>query len=59
MNGSRVNPNAKKDFFQDYDIVYIVNDIESFTSDHSWVLHYFDFNIKFHSPIKKISSPKS
>ncbi|HZG59742.1 MAG TPA: aminoglycoside 6-adenylyltransferase [Anoxybacillus sp.] len=37
MNGSRVNPNAKKDFFQDYDIVYIVNDIESFTSDHSWV----------------------
>ncbi|WP_163100013.1 aminoglycoside 6-adenylyltransferase [Peribacillus alkalitolerans] len=37
MNGSRVNPNAKKDFLQDYDVVYLVNDIESFTSDHSWV----------------------
>jgi aminoglycoside 6-adenylyltransferase len=37
MNGSRTNPNVKKDIFQDYDIVYIVKDIASFTSDHSWV----------------------
>lgn len=37
MNGSRVNPNAKKDFFQDYDVVYIVRDIDSFTCDHSWI----------------------
>lgn len=37
MNGSRTNPNVKKDIFQDYDIVYIVKDIDSFTSDHSWV----------------------
>ena len=37
MNGSRTNPNAKKDPFQDYDIVYIVTDVESFTSDHSWI----------------------
>jgi aminoglycoside 6-adenylyltransferase len=27
MNGSRVNPNAKKDPFQDYDIVYLVKDV--------------------------------
>jgi aminoglycoside 6-adenylyltransferase len=37
MGGSRTNPNAKKDFFQDYDIIYIVKNIESFTSDHRWV----------------------
>ncbi|HYK72329.1 MAG TPA: aminoglycoside 6-adenylyltransferase [Pseudoneobacillus sp.] len=37
MNGSRTNPNVKKDLFQDYDIIYIVKDIQSFTCDHSWV----------------------
>lgn len=37
MNGSRANPNATKDIFQDYDIVYIVTDISCFLSDHSWV----------------------
>ena len=26
LNGSRANPNAKKDMFQDYDIVFIVRD---------------------------------
>lgn len=37
MNGSRVNPNVKKDCFQDYDIIYVVKGIRSFTSDHSWI----------------------
>lgn len=37
LNGSRANPNVKKDIFQDYDIVYIVREMESFTCDHSWV----------------------
>ncbi|MEH7353623.1 aminoglycoside 6-adenylyltransferase [Neobacillus drentensis] len=37
MTGSCVNPNAKKDIFQDYDIAYIVKDIESFTENHHWV----------------------
>ena len=26
ITGSKVNPNAPKDFFQDYDIVYVVTD---------------------------------
>ena len=26
MNGSRTNPNAPKDLFQDYDIVYVVRE---------------------------------
>ncbi|MBS4203405.1 aminoglycoside 6-adenylyltransferase [Lederbergia citrea] len=37
MNGSRVNSNVIKDRYQDYDIVYYVKDVESFTDDHSWV----------------------
>ncbi|CAM3894413.1 aminoglycoside adenylyltransferase [Bacillus luti] len=37
MNGSRVNPNVKRDCFQDYDIMYVVNDIQSFTSNHNWI----------------------
>lgn len=37
MNGSRANPNAPKDMFQDYDIVYVVSNLKSFTSDHSWI----------------------
>ena len=30
MNGSRTNPNAPKDIFQDYDIVYVVRETKSF-----------------------------
>ncbi|HMT11287.1 MAG TPA: aminoglycoside 6-adenylyltransferase [Ignavibacteria bacterium] len=37
LNGSRANPNAPADKFRDFDIVYYVNDLKSFTSDHSWI----------------------
>lgn len=39
LNGSRVNQNAPKDFMQDYDVVFFVNDIEnmSFKRDRSWI----------------------
>lgn len=37
LNGSRANPNAKKDIFQDYDIVYVVNETESFIQDEDWI----------------------
>jgi aminoglycoside 6-adenylyltransferase len=37
MNGSRVNPDALKDFFQDYDVVYLVTEKESFLADPSWI----------------------
>jgi aminoglycoside 6-adenylyltransferase len=37
MNGSRVNPNTPKDFFQDYDVVYLVTDKESFWADPDWI----------------------
>ncbi|HHV12306.1 MAG TPA: aminoglycoside 6-adenylyltransferase [Clostridiales bacterium] len=37
MNGSRTNPNAPKDVYQDYDIVYVVDNLEAFTADNSWI----------------------
>lgn len=37
QDGSRSNPNISKDIFQDYDIIYVVESLESFLQDHSWV----------------------
>ncbi|WP_203180607.1 aminoglycoside 6-adenylyltransferase [Streptococcus mitis] len=37
MSGSRTNPKAPKDEFQDYDVVYIVDDLDNLTSDLSWL----------------------
>ncbi|HHQ8914086.1 TPA: aminoglycoside 6-adenylyltransferase [Bacillus cereus] len=45
MNGSRVNPNVKKDCFQDYDIMYVVEDIRSFTSNHNWIRRFGEIMI--------------
>lgn len=36
LNGSRVNRNVEPDSLQDYDLVFIVDMIETFTNDHSW-----------------------
>lgn len=36
MNGSRANPRASRDLFQDYDIVYVVNDLAGMLADRSW-----------------------
>ncbi|RKD32651.1 aminoglycoside 6-adenylyltransferase [Lacrimispora algidixylanolytica] len=37
MNGSRTNKNATKDIFQDYDIVYVVEEVEPFIKDRLWI----------------------
>lgn len=37
LNGSRANQNVKKDPFQDYDIVYLVTDVQSFRHDPGWI----------------------
>lgn len=37
MNGSRTNKNAKRDIFQDYDIVYVVKENKPFYEDKSWI----------------------
>ena len=37
MSGSRTNTKAPKDEFQDYDVVYVVDDLDNLTSDLSWL----------------------
>ena len=36
LNGSRANSKISPDEYQDYDIVYVVDNIESFISDKGW-----------------------
>jgi aminoglycoside 6-adenylyltransferase len=36
LNGSRANPNIEPDKFQDFDIVFIVNELAPFISDLRW-----------------------
>lgn len=37
MEGSRTNPNAIKDIFQDYDIAYVVRETKSFREQKNWI----------------------
>ena len=37
MNGSRANPNAPKDKYRDFDIVFVVRDFETFREDNNWI----------------------
>lgn len=52
MNGSRANPNAKKDMFQDFDIVYVVKETESFIRDEGWTTRIFGETIVSQEPDK-------
>jgi len=40
MNGSRTNPNAPRDAFQDFDIVYIVTDVDPFRHNLEWIKRF-------------------
>ena len=37
LSGSRTNPKVQTDEFQDYDLVYVVDDIDNLTNDLSWL----------------------
>jgi len=37
LNGSRANPKVKPDKYQDFDIVFVVQDFDTFLSDRSWI----------------------
>ena len=37
ISGSRTDPKAPKDEFQDYDIVYVVDDLDNLTSNLAWL----------------------
>lgn len=37
LKGSRTNPNVPRDIYQDYDIMYVVKETESFRTNLSWM----------------------
>ncbi len=45
MNGSRVNPNVKKDPFQDFDIVYFVKELEPYKRNRAFVSQFGELMI--------------
>jgi aminoglycoside 6-adenylyltransferase len=45
MNGSRVNPNAPTDIFQDFDIIYIVTEVEFYKSNYTWIKRFGELMI--------------
>jgi aminoglycoside 6-adenylyltransferase len=56
LNGSRANPNAPRDIFQDYDIVYIVSSVDDFVRDRSWISNFGEL-IMMQTPDEKIIPP--
>lgn len=56
MNGSRVNKTLNKDCFQDYDIVYFVNDFQFYVNNHSWI-DIFGERIILEMPVYKDFEP--
>lgn len=49
LEGSRANKNVPKDVFQDYDITYVVTDMEAFKQDDTW-LAYFGRRVMMQKP---------
>lgn len=45
MNGSRANPNAPKDIFQDFDVVYLVTDVAPFKNNLEWIKRFGEIMI--------------
>ncbi|CAG0959100.1 partial Aminoglycoside 6-adenylyltransferase, partial [Anaerolineae bacterium] len=45
MNGSRANPNAPHDIFQDFDIVYLVTDVAPFKHNFEWIKRFGEIMI--------------
>ena len=49
LSGSRTNDQAPKDDFQDYDIVYLVDNLENLISDLSWLDQFGNRLIEQHN----------
>ncbi len=45
MNGSRTNHNAPRDIFQDFDILYLVTEVDSFMEDPTWINRFGELMI--------------
>ncbi len=49
MSGSRTDTKAPKDEFQDYDVVYVVDDLDNLTRDLAWLHQFGTRNIEQHN----------
>ncbi|GAP08448.1 streptomycin adenylyltransferase [Anaerolinea thermolimosa] len=45
MNGSRVNPHAPRDLFQDFDVVYLVTDVAPYRKNPAWIRRFGELMI--------------
>lgn len=45
LNGSRVNPNSSPDVMQDFDVVYVVDDLKPFIQQREWLKEFGDMLI--------------
>jgi aminoglycoside 6-adenylyltransferase len=45
LNGSRANPNAPRDPFQDFDVVYLVTDVAPFKRNEQWIARFGELMI--------------
>jgi aminoglycoside 6-adenylyltransferase len=52
LSGSRTIPDSPKDEFQDYDVVYIVDDLEDLISDLSWLDQFGSLLISQHNVVE-------
>ena len=49
LSGSRTDTKAPKDEFQDYDVVYVVDDLDNLTNDLSWIDQFGNRLIEQHN----------
>ena len=49
LSGSRTDEQAPKDEFQDYDVVYVVDDLDTLTRDLAWLNQFGTRNIEQHN----------
>jgi aminoglycoside 6-adenylyltransferase len=45
LNGSRLNPNAPRDCFQDFDVIYFVTEIEPYRENLEWIKRFGELMI--------------
>jgi aminoglycoside 6-adenylyltransferase len=45
LNGSRVNRNAPRDFFQDFDVIYFVTDVVPYSKNMEWISRFGELMI--------------
>src|SRR5215203_5925148 len=46
LNGSRADPQVVSDEYQDFDVVFIVNNVEDFIFNHDWVSVFGEIMIR-------------